>query len=129
MPHPSTLISRPYRDLDDLRAMLALLMDGRALPGTGATGTWASWRLPSFSSRAIWTRAGRCASGTMRDGRLAGYATVGEDPVFDFQVAPGFEGRGIEEQAAGLGRGADRGAASAARGRRMGPAQHQRARR
>ena len=33
------------------------------------------------------------------DGKLVGYAMLGEDPAFDFQVLPGYEWRGIEEEA------------------------------
>ncbi|MHB1317532.1 MAG: GNAT family N-acetyltransferase [Anaerolineae bacterium] len=99
MPQSVALISRPYRGLDDLRAMLALLKDGRSV-----AGDWRYWHTGELAFAffliarhldprrqvRLWHEAG---------GRLAGYATVGEDPVFDFQVAPGFEGRGIEEQA------------------------------
>jgi GNAT superfamily N-acetyltransferase len=103
MPQSTALFSRPYRDLDDLRAMYALLMDGRnAAPG--GIGDWRYWHVgelafaffvlschldPRHQVR-LWHDAA---------GRLAGYTYVAEDPVFDFQVAPGYEGRGIEEQA------------------------------
>ncbi len=33
------------------------------------------------------------------DGRLIGYAILGEDPSFDCQVAPEYTGRGIEDEA------------------------------
>jgi ribosomal protein S18 acetylase RimI-like enzyme len=105
MQHPASLISRPYCGPDDLRAMYSLLMDGRAL-----TGDWRYWHVGELAFAfflischlddrqqvRVWHDAG---------GRLAGYAYVGEDPVFDFQVAPGFEGRGIEDQAVAWGEG------------------------
>ncbi|MFO7697049.1 MAG: hypothetical protein R6X16_07820 [Anaerolineae bacterium] len=93
------LRSRGYHGVDDLRAMIGLLMDGRAL-----TGDWRYCHVgelafaffliachlnPSQQVR-LWHDAG---------GRLAGYACAGEDPAFDYQVAPGLEGQGIEEEA------------------------------
>jgi ribosomal protein S18 acetylase RimI-like enzyme len=99
MTAPASLTCRAYRDEADLRAMYALLMDGRS-----RTGDWRYWHVGELAFAFFVISCHLDPGQQVRlwhdpAGRLAGYAYVAEDPVFDLQVTPGYEERGIEEQA------------------------------
>jgi mycothiol synthase len=93
-----SLTSRPYETEGDLLQMQALLMEARL-----QTGDWnyahvgdlmfsffmVACHLDPHEHIHLW-HAG---------GRLAGYAILGEDPAFDWQVLPEYEWRGIEVEA------------------------------
>lgn len=97
--HPEhTLISRPYNDERDLRAMQGLLMAGRS-----RTDDWRYWHigdlmdffilschLPLADHIRLWHDA---------TGDLVAYAILGRDPSFDCQVLPEYAWSGIEDEA------------------------------
>ncbi len=93
------ITSRQYSGEDDLRAMLAMLMQARS-----RTNDWhyahvgellfnffmVACHLDPYLHIRLWHGP---------QGKLIGYAILGEDPSFDFQVYPDYEWIGIEEQA------------------------------
>ena len=95
----SAFTSRPYETEHDLRQMQGLLMEARS-----QTSDWRyahvgelMWsffmvvcHLDPQSEIRLWHDG---------EGRLAGYAILGEDPSFDCQVLPGSEWYGIEAEA------------------------------
>ena len=92
-------MSRSYESVDDLQQMQDLLMQGRS-----RTGDWCYphvgdliWAFLIVSSHLnpreqirLWHDG---------EGRLAGYAILGEDPSIDWQVLPDYERSGIETEA------------------------------
>lgn len=90
--------SRNYQDLADLVLMEEMLMQARQ-----QTTDWQYahigelifnyWQIAIHLNPTEFIRLWFCA------GQLVGYATLGEDPSFDFQVLPMFEWQGIEEEA------------------------------
>lgn len=90
--------SCPYRDLEDLRGMLQLLMEARSLTG--------DWRYPHLGDL-LWQfllverhLGARRHIRLWHDGpRLAGYAVLAENPLFEWQVHPDYERQGIQQQA------------------------------
>ncbi|MBN2548792.1 MAG: GNAT family N-acetyltransferase [Anaerolineales bacterium] len=90
--------SRNYATEDDLRQMQALLMEARAQTD--------DWRYAHVGDLIFWFFMVAChlqAKEFIRlwhDGdKLVGYAMLGEDPSFDWQVLPEYEWRGIEGEA------------------------------
>jgi ribosomal protein S18 acetylase RimI-like enzyme len=91
--------TRPYESERDLQEMQGLLMAARARTG--------DWRYPHVGDL-MWTffilachldPREHIRLWRNRDGQLAGYAILGEDPSFDCQVAPAFEQSTIEAEA------------------------------
>lgn len=105
MPHETTsapkpwLTARGFRSQDDLVAMQRLLMEGRSLTD--------DWRYPHVGDLIFTYFLIACHLGHeehMRlwhdsEGRLAGYALLGEDPAIDWQIRPEYEWSGIEAEA------------------------------
>jgi ribosomal protein S18 acetylase RimI-like enzyme len=96
MQHPWT--SRPYESEHDLLCMRDLLMEARARTG--------DWRYAHVGELAFSFFMVACHLNPREHirlwhagGRLAGYAILGEDPSFDWQVLPEHEWRGIEAEA------------------------------
>ena len=93
-----SLTSRSYENERDLRQMLDLLMEGRS-----HTGEWhyahVGDLLFSFFMIACHLDPTQHIRLWHDRERLVGYALLSEDPAFDFQVLPGYEWRGIEEEA------------------------------
>ncbi len=97
--HSAVITSRLYSGEDDLRAMLAMLMQARS-----RTNDWhyahvgellfnffmVTCHLDPFQYIRLWHDI---------RGNLIGYAILGEDPSFDFQLSPDYEWAGIEEEA------------------------------
>ncbi len=99
-PQPSLpLTSRQFTGLDDLRHILDMLMQARKL-----TNDWRYAHLGEFLFNYFMVDCHLDPHPHIRlwhaaDGHLVGFAMLGEDPSFDFQVLPGYEWAGIEEQA------------------------------
>jgi mycothiol synthase len=96
--------SRFYQDERDLVQMYALLMQSRSLTD--------DWRYAHVGELAFHYFLIACHLDPQQhirlwlDGsRLIAYACLGEDPAFDIQVFPGYEWRGIEEEALGWAEG------------------------
>lgn len=89
---------RPYRRRQDLADMRALLMEGRAREGNG---DYPHVGLLAWSVFLVDRHLGlRRHLRLWHDGpRLVAYALLGEDPAFDWQILPGCEGWGIDEEA------------------------------
>ena len=91
--------SRPYETLDDLVQMQSLLMEGRAQTN--------DWHYPHVGDLTFWFFMVQCHLIPQEfirlwhdhAGKLIGYAILGEDPSFDCQVLPVWEGCGIEGEA------------------------------
>ena len=90
--------SRLYQDERDLAQMYALLMEARRLTD--------DWRYAHVGDLAFHYFMIACHLDPQQHirlwfegDRLVAYAFLGEDPAFDFQVFPGYEWRGIEEEA------------------------------
>jgi mycothiol synthase len=96
-PRPWT--SRPYEIEDNLRQMQGLLMEARSRTD--------DWRYPHVGDLMWWFFMVLCHLGPQEfvrlwhdgQGKLIGYAILGEDPSFDCQVLPEYAWRGIEEEA------------------------------
>ena len=102
MTHPYPTISwtsRLYQSEGDLIHMQNLLMEGRSLTN--------DWHYPQVGDLAFWFFMVQCHLEPEQfirlwhneQGKLIGYAILGEDPSFDCQVLPGYEWHGIEEEA------------------------------
>ncbi len=94
----SLLNSRYYDTETDLLHMQALLMEARSRTD--------DWRYPHVGDLNFWFFMVLCHLDPRahvrlwHDGdRLAAYAILGEDPTFDCQVLPGYEGCGVEAEA------------------------------
>jgi mycothiol synthase len=91
--------SRLYESELDLIQMQDLLMEGRAKTN--------DWHYPHIGDLAFWFFMVTCHLNPLEfirlwhaaDGKLIGYAILGEDPSFDCQVLPEYEGCGIEADA------------------------------
>lgn len=94
-----TWTSRLYAGEDDLRQMLNMLMEARAQSN--------DWRYAHVGELLFNFFMVLCHLNPQEHirlwhtgaGKLAGYAMLGEDPAFDWQVLPEYEWRGIEEEA------------------------------
>jgi ribosomal protein S18 acetylase RimI-like enzyme len=90
------LASRFYASENDLQQMYNLLMDGRAL-----TGDWRYWHVGelAFNYFMVACHLDPCRHIRLwHDGdKLVAFAILGEDPAFDFQVLPGYDGSGYED--------------------------------
>lgn len=91
--------SRLYESEDDLIQVQNLLMEGRSKTN--------DWHYPHVGDLNFWFFMVTCHLTTQEfirlwhdaQGRLIGYAILGEDPSFDCQVLPEYEWRGIELEA------------------------------
>ncbi len=92
------LTSRLYQDERDLIQMYTLLMEARTL-----ADDWRYAHVGELSFHYFMIACHLDAQQHIRlwsDGEgLVAYALLGEDPAFDVQVFPGYEWRGIEEEA------------------------------
>lgn len=94
------LASRPYESERDLRQMQDLLMKARS-----QTNDWHTMHIGEFTFRFFMVMCHLTPQEQIRlwhaeDGELAGYAILGEDPSFDWQVLPAYEwSGGIETEA------------------------------
>ena len=92
-------MSRPYETEDDLRQMQGLLMEARSRTD--------DWRYPHVGDLMWWFFMVLCHLTPQEyirlwhngEGKLIGYAMLGEDPSFDCQVLPDYAWRGIEAEA------------------------------
>jgi mycothiol synthase len=97
--HKPAWSSRPFQSQDDLLQMYRLLMQGRLQTN--------DWHYPHIGDLAFWFFMVQCHLDPQQfirlwhaeNGGLVGYAILGEDPTFDCQVLPGYEYRGIEDEA------------------------------
>jgi ribosomal protein S18 acetylase RimI-like enzyme len=92
------LASRLYEDERDLLQMYAMLMEARSLAD--------DWRYTHVGELAFHYFMIACHLDPRQHiclwldaDKLVAYAFLGEDPAFDVQVFPGYEGGGIEEEA------------------------------
>ncbi len=95
----TSFTSRPYATERDLLAMYDLLMAARA-----ATDDWRYAHVGELAWTFFMVACHLNPQEHIRlwhdgAGRLAGYAVLGEDPAFDWQVAPEHEWAGIEAEA------------------------------
>ena len=96
---PTSFTSRPYAGLDDLRAMLDMLMFARR-----RTNDWHYAHIGEFLFNYFMVECHLDPNQHIRlwhdpTGSLIGYAILGEDPSFDCQVLPEYEWMGIEAEA------------------------------
>jgi len=94
----ATWTSRYYNDEQDLVQMQSMLME--ALSHTN------DWRYAHIGDLLFWFFMVACHLDPLEHirlwfdgGKLVGYAMLGEDPSFDWQVLPEYTWRGIEEEA------------------------------
>jgi len=92
------ITARGYETEQDLQQMLGLLMDGRSRTD--------DWHYVHVGDLVFWFWMVACHLNPKEHirlwyvgERLVGYAMLGEDPYFDWQVLPEYEWCGIEEQA------------------------------
>jgi mycothiol synthase len=101
-PHHGGLVrlapSRLYETEADLRRMYGLLMEARA-----RTNDWRYWHVGELAFSFFMIDCHLDPRRHVRlwhDGdKLVGYATLNDDPFFDWQVLPEYEGKGIEDEA------------------------------
>jgi hypothetical protein len=90
--------SRFYETENDLQQMLRLLMDARS-----RTDDWHYAHVGELLFRFFMVACHLNPNEYIRlwhiDDKLVGYAILGEDPSFDFQVLPEYEWCGIETEA------------------------------
>jgi len=91
--------SRAYATEQDLQQMEDLLMEARS-----RTDDWRYWHVGDLAFVFFMVACHLRPQGHIRlwyskEGRLIAYAMLGEDPSFDYQVLPGYEWVGIEEEA------------------------------
>ncbi len=93
-----SVTSRPYENEADLQRMYALLLESRS-----RTNHWRYWHVGELAFTFFMIDCHldpRRHVRLWRDGdKLVGYATLNDDPFFDWQVLPEYEGRGIEFEA------------------------------
>lgn len=99
MPNNSRWNSRLYQGEGDLRQMQEMLMQARAL-----TSDWRYWHVGELLWNFFMVDCHLKPQEYIRlwhdgQGKLVGYAMLGEDPSFDWQVHPEYEWRGIEAEA------------------------------
>jgi len=91
-------VARPYRDESDLIQMQQLLMESRR-----QTDDWRYWHVGELMWGFFMLLCHLNPADQLRlwhdDDRLVGYALLGEDPWFDFQVLPDYAWSGIESDA------------------------------
>ncbi|MEW5826419.1 MAG: GNAT family N-acetyltransferase [Candidatus Bipolaricaulota bacterium] len=89
---------RSYETGADLREMYGLLMAGRS-----QTNDWRYWHVGELAFGFFMIDCHLDPRKHVRlwhaGEKLVGYATLNDDPFFDWQVLPEFEGRGIEDEA------------------------------
>ena len=99
-PHPAgKWTSRLYETEADLLQMQGLLMEGRSQTN--------DWHYPHIGDLNFWFFMVACHLSPQEfirlwqddEGKLVAYAILGEDPTFDCQVLPEYEGCGIEAEA------------------------------
>jgi mycothiol synthase len=92
------LTSRFYEDENDLRQMQDLLMEARS-----RSDDWRYAHVGELNWNFFMVACHLNPQEYIRlwhdGGKLAGYAILGEDPSFDWQVLPAYEWRGIEAEA------------------------------
>lgn len=98
-PAEFALTSRFYGSEADLQQMQALLMEARS-----QTDDWRYWHVGELIWSFFMVDCHLAPQDNIRlwhnaAGKLVGYATLGEDPAFDWQVLPEYEWRGIEAEA------------------------------
>ena len=91
--------SRFYESENDLQQMLGLLMEGRA-----QSDDWHYWHVGELLFGFFMVACHLNPQEHIRlwhadEGKLVGYAVLGEDPSFDWQVLPEYEWSGIETEA------------------------------
>jgi len=90
--------SRPYENEADLRQMYALLMEARS-----RTDDWCYWHVGELAFGFFMIDCHLDPRKHLRvwheRDKVVGYAMLGDDAYFDWQVFPGHEGRGIESEA------------------------------
>jgi mycothiol synthase len=90
--------SRPFTDEQDLHEMQAMLMQARR-----QSGDWRYAHVGELTFQYLMVACHLNPRDFIRlwhaGGRLVGYAVLGEDPSFDFQILPEFAWSGIEEEA------------------------------
>jgi ribosomal protein S18 acetylase RimI-like enzyme len=91
--------ARAYQAETDLEQMYALLMEGRS-----QTNDWRYWHVGELAFSFFMVACHLHPPDHVRlwhtpRGKLAGYAILGEDPAFDWQVLPEYEWSGIEAEA------------------------------
>ena len=93
-----TLTSRLYEDENDLQQMYNLLMEGRLL-----TDDWHYAHIGELAFNYFMVACHLNSQEYIRlwhdNGKLVGYAILGEDPSFDCQILPEYEWSGIETEA------------------------------
>lgn len=93
-----TIVSRPYKDQDDYIQMQELLMQARQL-----TSDWRYAHVGELAFNFFMIAIHLNLQDHIRlwhdDRKLVGFAIIGEDPLFDWQILPGYEWIGIEEEA------------------------------
>ncbi|MDD5645675.1 MAG: GNAT family N-acetyltransferase, partial [Candidatus Bipolaricaulis sp.] len=91
-------LSRLYGTDADLREMYVLLMEARS-----RTNDWRYWHVGELAFSFFMIDCHLDPRRHVRlwhDGdKLVGYATLNDDPFFDWQVLPKYEGRGVEDEA------------------------------
>ena len=94
----TTLTSRLYEDENDLQQMYNLLMEARLL-----TNDWHYAHVGELAFNYFMVACHLNPQEHIRlwydNGKLVGYAILGEDPSFDCQVLPAYEWSGIENEA------------------------------
>jgi mycothiol synthase len=94
-----SLASRFYETERDLQQMQGLLMEARS-----RTDDWRYWHVGELIFRFFMVSCHLNPQEHIRlwhddEGKLVGYAVLGEDPSFDYQVLPEYEWSGIETEA------------------------------
>jgi mycothiol synthase len=96
--HPSPVISRSYDSEDDLRLIRGLLMEARARAGIWRYPLIAETMWPVFMAlRHLDPR--RHIRLWFAGEQLAGYAFLGEDPSFEWEILTDYRDSGIETEA------------------------------
>jgi ribosomal protein S18 acetylase RimI-like enzyme len=93
-----SVTSRPYETDADLQQIYALLMEGRL-----QTNDWRYWHVGELAFGFFMIDCHLDPRKHVRiwhDGdKLVGYAMLGDDAYFDWQVLPEYEGKGVEDEA------------------------------
>ena len=93
-----TVVSRPYKDQDDYKQMRELLMQARRF-----TSDWRYAHVGELAFNYFMIAIHLKLQDHIRlwhdEGKLVGFAVLGEDPLFDWQILPEYEWIGIEEEA------------------------------
>lgn len=93
----STVVSRPYKDQEDYKQMRDMLMEARLL-----TSDWRYAHVGELAFNYFMIAIHLNLQDHIRlwhdKGKLVGFAILGEDPLFDWQILPGYEWSGIEEE-------------------------------